>query len=708
MNIVKRSFRNIAMMMSGQIVTWASTLILSAAYGRFLGATGFGELYLATSFIALVGFPIEFSFNQQLIRDIAREPKAAHRYVTMGLVLKATLWVGLFLISFLLTFALHYSDEVRWLIVISGFSLLTMGIATTLRSVQTAYLDAGMAKFGDVIEKGFDCVVALLLLRAGAGVIPISIVLVVGSALGMMWQIYRTVKLIGIRIEWSPEVARTLIRSGLAFLAYGVIGVLYYRIDTILLSVFATDTAIGVYGAAYRLFDTMTFIPTIVVSAIMSPILSKYAVDADKSKLRLAVDKSVMAMLLCALPAAAGLIVTAPNIIGFIYHREDFTGSEYVLQALAVGLIALYLNSVLTTVLVSTGQERKLPLMAIAALIFNVGLNLFLIPRYMDMGAAWATSLTEVLLFGIGLWLIDRSLFPLRLFVTAAKILAASLVMGLVAYSLTRFNILVIIPIAAVVYVAAIIALRVLPDEDITQLRIAFARFLPRRFRMAEASPAAPQLVVIGAPDGVNQATMAARDATAETGLEPAPAHTSLESLAAAVADELAYEDVGAISPELEPVSAHGERASSDSVPLSYPIRMGHISVEPNKRNGGNSTSTAQRRIQRRLAQLDDHQIAALLSQRQLGRLALRVQRVGSDRPGAAAAAGSRPTPRPTPRPTSSYSVEFERLQPQKPNKDNRTRHKRRARRSGAPRASSAHAIAETTSQTPERMLANA
>ncbi|HEX5572552.1 MAG TPA: hypothetical protein VFX31_14245, partial [Ktedonobacterales bacterium] len=69
MNVVRRTFSNIMMLMSGQIVTWISTLILAAAYGRFLGATGFGELYLATTFTALVGFPIEFSFNQQIVRD---------------------------------------------------------------------------------------------------------------------------------------------------------------------------------------------------------------------------------------------------------------------------------------------------------------------------------------------------------------------------------------------------------------------------------------------------------------------------------------------------------------------------------------------------------------------------------------------------------------------------------------------------------------
>ncbi|HEY8323571.1 MAG TPA: oligosaccharide flippase family protein [Ktedonobacterales bacterium] len=624
MNIVKRTFSNIMMLMSGQIVTWISTLILAAAYGRFLGATGFGELYLATTFTSLVGFPIEFSFNQQIVRDVARDQSQAHRYITMGLALKAALWSALFGLSLVLAAMLGYSTQVRWLIALSGFSLLTMGISTTLISVQTAYLDVGMAKFGAVIEKVFDTVLAFILLRTGHGVIPVAIVLVGGSVAGMLWQIVRTAKIIGIRFEWAPEVSRTLIRSGLSFLAYGLIGVIYYRIDTVLLSVYATDTAVGVYGAAYRLFDTLTFIPGIVVGAVMSPILSKYAVDTDKGKLRLAVEKSTTVMLLCSLPAAAGLIVAAPNIIGFIYQRQEFQGSEYVLQALAIGLVALYLNSVLTTVLVSIGQERKLPIMAAIALVFNVGLNVFLIPRYMDMGAAWATTLTELLLLGIGLWLIDHALIPVHLLPTVTKIVVATLVMAVVAHALDTFNILVIIPIAATVYVVAIMALRALPEDDIATFTGVFARFIPRR-ALALTDAATVELGLPGAP---------------ETALASSEALFQLSGeLAAIGADgDVSGEPAYLPSPAFARLTARGEHSATGSVPLNIPVRVARGFMLPQQRTSG-ATPVLQRRVQRRLAQLDTRQIVAALAQHQLGRLVLRMQPIEWRWPGADQAA---------------------------------------------------------------------
>lgn len=489
--VLGRAASNTIMLLSGQLVTWASTLILAAAYGRFLGAQGFGQLYLATTFTALVGFPIEFSFNQQIVRDVAQNPRSAHRYVTMALALKGILWIALYGLAMLLAVTLGYSAEQRWLIAICGLMLVSSAISSTLISIQTAYMQVGLAKFGVVIEKFLDMALAVLLLRAGAGVRTVALVLLLGSFVGMLWQILRVARIIGIRFTWDTETGRALIRSGVAFLAYGVLGVIYYRVDTVMLSVLGNEAAVGVYGAAYRILDTLMFVPGIVISAVVSPIMSKYSVGGN-GKLRLTVEKSTLAMLLCAMPATVGLFVAAPNIIGFIYHRHDFVGSEAVLQALAVGLIPLYLNTVLTTVLVSTGQERKLPLMATAALVFNVALNWVLIPRFMGVGSAWATALTEMLLLGIGVTLLDRSLIPIRLWQAAAKIALASAVMGVFAYALASFTIVVIIPVAIVVYAAATLAFRVLPQEDLLQLRGVLARFGRRLWRRPSGKRALP------------------------------------------------------------------------------------------------------------------------------------------------------------------------------------------------------------------------
>jgi O-antigen/teichoic acid export membrane protein len=71
MNKVRRVVNNTLISLFGQLVTWTSTLMLTIAFGRFLGDTKFGELYFAITFVSLVGIPVEQGVNQQLTRDVA-------------------------------------------------------------------------------------------------------------------------------------------------------------------------------------------------------------------------------------------------------------------------------------------------------------------------------------------------------------------------------------------------------------------------------------------------------------------------------------------------------------------------------------------------------------------------------------------------------------------------------------------------------------
>jgi O-antigen/teichoic acid export membrane protein len=170
------------------------------------------------------------------------------------------------------------------------------------------------------------------------------------------------------------------------------------------------------------------------------------------------------------IPFSTGLIVAAPNIVGFLYHRSDFDNTTSVMQYLAPGLIFLYISSVLNSVLISTRREKKIPLMAGIALLFNLGLNLLLIPHYQQIGAALVTSLTELLLATIALLFVPRSLWPLESLKAGLKALLASLVMGLAVWFLQRYTILTIVPVAALVYFSTATLLGIIPRNDMRTL----------------------------------------------------------------------------------------------------------------------------------------------------------------------------------------------------------------------------------------------
>lgn len=111
MNRLRKIIGNTIISLFGQGVTWSSTLILTIAYGRFLGDVKFGELYFAITFVSLIGFPIEFGFNQQLTRDVAQEPSKALRYLSNILCIKIVLWLIFYSGTLLACRMLGYSAD---------------------------------------------------------------------------------------------------------------------------------------------------------------------------------------------------------------------------------------------------------------------------------------------------------------------------------------------------------------------------------------------------------------------------------------------------------------------------------------------------------------------------------------------------------------------------------------------------------------------
>ena len=467
---VKHIVNNTVISLAGQVVTWSSTLVLLIAYGRFLGAAKFGELYLAITLVGLVGFPVEFSFSQQLTREVAQDASKAKSYLTNALLLKVALWLGLFSLLVFLSHLLGYDREQGVLVAICGITLLSTSIASTFASLHVAFERVIYPVVGSICEKGVAALVGYLVLRHGAGVEVMACVLLGASIVNAIWQASWFIRLVGVGFDIDWKLICGLIRASIPFVTYGVLGVLYYRIDTVLLSVMTNSAVVGWYGAAYRLFDTLNFLPTILMTPIMYPVFSKLSTSTDDERLKVAIEKTMNFLLFFGIPMAVGMIVAAPNIVGFLYHRAEFSHTIPTLQGLAPGLILLYINAVLGTIIVSTKQEKTFPVMAAIALVFNLGLNLLLIPIYRHVGAAIVTSLTEMLLACMAIVFLPKRLLPVGSLPVAVKSLAASLAMAVVIMFMSSYQILVILPVAMLVYFGMATLLRTIPAQDMQAL----------------------------------------------------------------------------------------------------------------------------------------------------------------------------------------------------------------------------------------------
>lgn len=482
MSILRKALGNTAIMLVAQLITWSATLVTTGVLGARLGVDAFGTLYLAMSFSLLFGVLVEFGLNQQLVRAIARDRDLAGPYLVNALAIKLALALVAYLAILVLIYWLGYSAEAGRVIAVYCLILVFNGLSTTFTAVYQGTQRVVYAAVGSIIEKVLVSLLAVVLLWLGFGVVAMAAVFVAGAAASAFWQGLCLRRIVRIELRLDRTVIGVLIRNAIPFFAYWVMGSLYYRLDTILLSKLTGAAALGWYGAAYRLFDTLVFLPNIVASAILFPILAQLSTQS-RPTLRRAMGKGLDTILIVGAPISVGLFTLAGPIIHLIYRQPEFENAVPALQWLAIGLPLLYVNSILGVTLVSLNKERKLTVVAGLALIVNLSLNLALIPRFQQVGAASTTAATEGFILIYLLAVMPRDLLARSTLGVLAKAGVASAAMALVLIALRGQSLGLLVPLGGAVYALVGVVLRLVSPEDFRLIGGA----LRRRGRVAEA-----------------------------------------------------------------------------------------------------------------------------------------------------------------------------------------------------------------------------
>jgi len=189
-------------------------------------------------------------------------------------------------------------------------------------------------------------------------------------------------------VEWK-RIIKTAPPIALAI----VFTVLYFKLDTLFLSILKGPEEVGLYNAAYKVLENIIFFPAVLVGLFL-PVLSRYALGQE-SRLKKALSALFDIMVVLALPVAVGGALLAATMV-YLIGGGEFLASTTTLQILfgAVGVIffgTLFGNSV-----VALDLQRKAVWVYGLGFAFNAVSNLVVIPRYSYVGAAWTTLATEV------------------------------------------------------------------------------------------------------------------------------------------------------------------------------------------------------------------------------------------------------------------------------------------------------------------------
>jgi O-antigen/teichoic acid export membrane protein len=251
-----------------------------------------------------------------------------------------------------------------------------------------------------------------------------------------------------------------LVRQTLPFAAATAIGVIYFRIEIILMSLISTERETGIFGVSFRVVEIATGVPWLLVTSAF-PILARAARD-DQSRLRYALGRLFEGSIITGVAMALGLGFGAAFAVRVLGGSDP---SVQVLQVLSAALIFTFLVATWAFALLSLGRYRALLVANVVALSIGIGLTFLLVPPYGALGGAIAVTATEAglaLMYLSDLVRVRRDLRPplsivgpvaLGVAATVAPLVALSLPSGIEAF------------LAPLVFLGVLAALRAIPPE---------------------------------------------------------------------------------------------------------------------------------------------------------------------------------------------------------------------------------------------------
>lgn len=474
----------------GALRVVASVTLLSRILGLvrdLVTARIFGDTVVGSAFAAAFAVPNTFrrlfgegalaaAFIPEYAGLVERDPALAGRFATLTVGLLAVVTGGITIALEIALLALlaalpemgERSLSLRLVMVTLPFMPLIC-VAATMGGMLQTHGRFGPPAAQPIVLNGL--IIGACIAALGLGLAPEQAAYLIGGATvaAGMAQVGWSMMALRGRVQWSRvgagattgEGAAAPVRRMLRRFMPALIGLGAMQLNTLADTLIAMwpiwvgpmmfgrpapldEASEAILFYTQRLYQFPLGVFGIAVATVVFPALSREATDGARflDTLR----RGMRLSLFIGLPASAGLMLTAPDVMATLYSGGERSFSAdgvargaAVLMAYSAAVWAYSLNHTLTRAFFARGDARTPMRVAVFALLLALALDLTLIWPLREAGLAWATAIGAVVQCGLLAMLAGRMVggSPLdgQTLIAGARIAAATAVMALCVWA---------------------------------------------------------------------------------------------------------------------------------------------------------------------------------------------------------------------------------------------------------------------------------
>ncbi|HEC92201.1 MAG TPA: flippase [Candidatus Atribacteria bacterium] len=469
MNIAKTIAKNTLVLMVANVMEKGLALVLAVFIARFLGDVGFGRYAFAFSFVLIFSVFSDLGLGTLTTREVARDKSKTNEYLSNIFFLKVAMSSICFFIIVLSINLLNYPYTTRLAVYIAGASVILNSLADFFRSIFRAYEVMEYEALTKIIRRTIVVGLGLGVLFFRQGLIELMCVFLIGAIFDI-FLCYMIVlkKIITPKLKISVVFWRGAIKTALPLGLTAIFMSLYFRFDTVMLSIIKGDAAVGWYNVSYKIIEALMSVPSLFMISVF-PVLSRFYITSKQS-LKNTYERSFKLLFLLAFPMGIGTTILAERLIISIFSEEYFN-SIVVLKIQIWAFLFISLNILLINVINSIDKQKYNTYITATCLIANIILNIILIPKWSYIGAGIASLITHGINFIFAYYFMSKFLYRIPLLKLVAKPVISGISMGIFIYCFRDINLFILVLVGAIVYFAILICIGGVSKDDINLIK---------------------------------------------------------------------------------------------------------------------------------------------------------------------------------------------------------------------------------------------
>ena len=467
MVIARKIAYNVLASSLSKILSTILALVSIGLITRYLGQAGFGNYAVVLAFLSFFTAIGDLGIYSTVTREISRPNADEADIIGNIFTLRIIISLLVLFLSPVIVFFFPYPNEVKEAIIIVALAFVFSSSYQTLNGVFQKNLAMDRVAIAELLGKIIQVLFIFYAIRLNLGFIWIIFSLLLNMILSFSLIYFWSEKFISFSFKFNTNYWKKFIKEAYPLGIAAVISFIYFKIDTILLSVLRSSAEVGIYNVAYKVIENITFFPAMMVGLVF-PIISKN-IFFNKSRFHEIADKTFKVFWIFVIPLIIGTFFLSDGIVNLI-GGPGFSGSGIVLRILVFALGCIFFSNLFNVILISGNKQKKLLVVMVVAAIFNVTANLIFIPYYSYLAAAIISVITEFFVAMATFYLVVRDLdyFP-----RAEKfwaILASGVVMAVYFFLFMNLNFFLLAFSGTAVYGLCIWLFKAIKTEEIASI----------------------------------------------------------------------------------------------------------------------------------------------------------------------------------------------------------------------------------------------